>query len=111
PPRPGGPRGLHAGGAELLVLLPPSGEGRWPPARGPRPPPPPFWRGPPALPPIHPAAARPHLDRAAVMAVTPRTVSSEQSSRQAAGHVDNFTTTVCEGTWINTCCPLIPEAS
>jgi hypothetical protein len=32
------------------------------------------------------------------MAVTPQTVSFSQSSRQAAGHVDSFTTTVRDGT-------------
>src|SRR5215471_10694299 len=46
--------------------------------------------------------------RAAATAVTPQTVSLSQSSRQAAGQVDSFTTTVCDGTWTNTCCPFDP---
>jgi hypothetical protein len=44
------------------------------------------------------------------MAVTPLTVRLSHSSLRAVGQVDSFTTTVCEGTWMKTCWPLMPEA-
>ena len=43
-------------------------------------------------------------------AFKPASWSAKRSVSSAPGWVENFTTTVCDGVWINTCCPFIPEA-
>lgn len=48
--------------------------------------------------------------RASAIASTPRTVTRRKLGVSATGHVESFTTTVWDGPWTKTCCPLIPEA-
>src|SRR5262249_45423075 len=58
---------------------------------------------------VGPAGRYDKLAYAAAIACTPRIVASSHGL-SAVGHVDSFTTTVCDGTCTNMCCPLMPAA-
>ena len=70
------------------------------------------WTRPAGAPETAPAdRARRHGVRSssAAIATTAAPVACRQALR-AVGQVENFATTVCDGPWTNTCCPLMPEA-